>query len=102
MTSGFRATEALTKESIMSTSNPPGPPTAQELKQALKAFKKRLKLTRLDAESNISGGPLSSGRDSGIVAIMPPNQYPQAVWDELVKQGKLKKAGHGTYELAAE
>jgi hypothetical protein len=84
----------------MSTPNPPNPPTAQELKQAFKAFKKRLKLTRLDAESNISGGPLSSGRDSGIVAITPPNQYPQAVWDELVKQGKLKKASHGTYELA--
>jgi hypothetical protein len=84
----------------MSTPNPPTPPTREELKQALKAFKKRLKLTRLDAESNISGGPLSSGRDSGIVAIMPPNQFSQAVWDELVKQGKLKKAGHGTYELA--
>jgi hypothetical protein len=81
---------------------PPGTPTSQDLKQALKAFKKRLKLTRLDAESNISGGPLSSGRGSGIVAIMPPNQFPQAVWDELVKQGKLKKAGHGTYELLEE
>jgi hypothetical protein len=80
----------------------PDPPTREELKQALKAFKKRLKLTRLDAESNISGGPLSSGRDSGIVAIMPPNQYSQAVWDELVKQGRLKKAGHGTYELVEE
>jgi hypothetical protein len=85
-----------------SPSPPPGSPTAQELKMALKAFKKRLKLTRLDAESNIGGGPLSSGRDSGIVAIMPPNQFPQAVWDELVRQGKLKKAGRGTYELAPE
>jgi hypothetical protein len=75
-------------------------PTKEELKAAFKAFKKRLKLTRLDAESQISGGPLSSGRDSGIVAITPPNQFPQAIWDELVKQGKLKKAGHGTYELA--
>jgi hypothetical protein len=87
----------------MSAPNPPpNPPTAQELKQALKAFKKRLKLTRLDDESNISGGPLSSGRGSGIVAITPPNQFPQAVWDELVKQGKLQKAGHGTYELVSE
>ena len=76
-----------------------GPPTAEELKRALKAFKKRLKLTRLDAESVIGGGPMSSGRDSGIVAITPPNQFPPAVWDELVKQGKLKHAGHGTYEL---
>ena len=76
------------------------PPTSEELKKAFKAFRKRLKLTRLDAESNLGGGPLSSGRDSGIVAITPPDQFPQAVWDELVKQGKLKKAGHGTYELA--
>ena len=75
------------------------PPTKEELKQALKAFKKRLKLTRLDAESQLRGGPLSTGQDSGIVAIQPPSQFPQAVWDELVRQGKLKPAGHGTYEL---
>jgi hypothetical protein len=77
----------------------PGAFDKQELKLALKAFRKRLKLTRLDAESNIGGGPLSGGRDSGIVAITPPDQYPQAVWEELVRQGKLKRAGHGTYEL---
>jgi hypothetical protein len=74
-------------------------PSADQLKQALKAFRKRLKLTRLDAESNLGGGPLSSGRNSGIVAIAPPQQFPQEVWDELVRQGKLKKAGRGTYEL---
>jgi len=78
------------------------PPTKEELKAALKAFRKRLKLTRLDAESQLGGGPLSSGRDSAIVAIMPPNQFAQAVWDELVKQGKLKYAGHGMYELVEE
>ena len=78
---------------------PPAPPSKEQLKHAFKAFKKRLKLTRLDAESQISGSPLTSGRDSGIVAIQPPNDFPQAVWDELVKQGRLKPAGHGTYEL---
>jgi hypothetical protein len=83
-------------------SPPPDSPTTQDLKSAFKAFKKRLKLTRLDAESSIAGGPLSSGRGSGIVAITPPNQFPQAVWDELVKQGKIKHAGHGTYELVGE
>jgi len=83
-------------------SPPPGAPTGQELKAALKAFKKRLKLTRLDEESRIGGGPLSGGRRADIVAITPPSQYPQAVWEELVKQGKLKKAGHGMYELAEE
>jgi len=76
-------------------------PTSEQLKHAFKAFKKRLKLTRLDAESSISGGPLSHNR-ANIVAITPPNQFAQTVWDELVRQGKLKKAGHGTYELVAE
>ena len=85
----------------MSTPETPsesGTPTAQELKQALKAFRKRLKLTQLDEESKLGGGPLSHNR-ARIVAITPPNQFPPAVWDELVKQGKLKKAGRGMYEL---
>jgi hypothetical protein len=73
--------------------------TAEELKQALKAFKKRLKLTRLDHESRISANPLS-GRASQIVAISPPNQFPIAIWEELVRQGKLKKLEGGTYGLA--
>jgi hypothetical protein len=80
-------------------STPPARPSKEELKQAFKAFKKRLKLTRLDAESKLGGGPLTGGHDSGIVAIQPPNDFPQAVWDELVRQGRLKAAGHGTYEL---
>jgi hypothetical protein len=82
-----------------SESTPPTPPTSHDLKAALKAFKRRLKLTRLDEESKLGGGPMSGGRDCGIVAIMPPNQFPLAVWEELVRQGKLKKAGGGTYEL---
>ena len=86
----------------MAEPNPPQPadvPSAQDLKAALKAFRKRLKLTRLDDESNISGGPLSGGKQADIVAISPPNQFPQAIWDELVKQKKLKYVGHGMYEL---
>jgi hypothetical protein len=76
-----------------------GAPSPQELKQALKAFKKRLKLTRLDAESKLGVGPMSSGPGWGVVAIQPPDQYPRAVWDELVRQGKLKNASHGMYSL---
>jgi len=84
----------------MSTSEtPPTPPTAEELKKALKAFKKRLKITRLDDESALRGRRLTSGQSSAILAITPPDQFPQAVWDELVRRGKLKPAGHGTYEL---
>ena len=76
--------------------------TPQYLKQALKAFKKRLKLTRLDEESGLGGGPFSSGRGSGIVAIQPPNQYPRGVWEKLVEQGKLRRAGGGMYELVQD
>ena len=85
-------------------SPPPSPAghSPQELKLALKAFKKRLKLTRLDAESRIGVGPLSSGSTWGIVAIMPPNQYPRSVWEELVRQGKLKNAGQGMYALVEQ
>ncbi len=77
----------------------PLPPSPQELKAALKAFKKRLKLTCLDDQSRIGVGPMSSGRASGIVAITPPDQYPTAVWEELVEQGKLRRAGGGLYEM---
>jgi hypothetical protein len=86
----------------MSTSPTPQTPSAEDVKKAFKAFKKRLKLTRLDEESSLGGGPMSSGRHSAIVAITPPAQFPQAVWDELVRQGKLKNAGHGTYELVQD
>lgn len=79
---------------------PPGSPTPDELRNALKAFKKRLKLTRLDDESSLGHGPMSSGRKSGVVAITPPHQYPRTVWDQLVIQGRLKYAGQGMYQLA--
>jgi len=76
--------------------------TPEYLKKALKAFKKRLKLTRLDEESNLGGGPFSKGGDSGIIAIQPPREYPRAVWDKLVEQGRLRSAGSGMYELVNE
>ncbi|HEY4759997.1 MAG TPA: hypothetical protein VIH42_05395 [Thermoguttaceae bacterium] len=78
----------------------PPKPSPQELKAALKAFRKRLKLTQLDDQSRIGVGPMTSGRQSGIVAITPPDQFPQTVWDELARQGKLKRVGSGLYELA--
>jgi hypothetical protein len=88
----------------MPTPDVPSPetPSKEQLKQALKAFKKRLKLTRLDDESQLSRRPVTGGKPSGVVAITPPNQFPPAVWEELVRQGKLKRAGHGTYELVEE
>jgi len=72
----------------------------KQLKNALKAFRKRLKLSLLDDESQLGRGAMTGGGRSGIVAISPPDRYPQAVWDELVRQGKLRDAHHGLYELS--
>jgi hypothetical protein len=83
----------------MSEASQPAAPSPHELRAALKAFRKRLKLTQLDDQSRIGVGPMSSGRPSGIVAIMPPDQFPQAVWDELARQGKIKRVGNRQYEL---
>jgi hypothetical protein len=95
----MNSSDANQPPSSSESSPPQGGPSKEELKRALKAFKKRLKLMRLDDESRIGGGSMSGGNKSGIVAVRPPNQFPKAIWDELVKQGKLKEAGHGLYEL---
>ena len=68
----------------------PEPPSKEELRLAMKAFRKRLKLTRLDDESRMGYGATSSGQESGIVAITPPNQFPKTVWQELAKTGKTQ------------
>jgi hypothetical protein len=85
------------------TGNPGGAPSSdllspENLKLALKAFNKRLRLTRLDDESRLGHGAMTGGGKSGICAISPPNQFPRAVWDELVRLGKLKYVGQGLYE----
>lgn len=92
----------------------PSPPTGSEaespapeattispdvLKSAYNTFKKRWKLTRLDYDSRIGRGPLSSGQKSAIVGIAAPKEFPRAVWEELVKQGRLKHAGSGLYAM---
>ena len=76
----------------------------EQLKHAMKAFRKRLKLTRLDEESKLGrvGNPMSGGKASKIVAIMAPREFPSRVWEELERQGKLKNAVGSFYELAEE
>lgn len=75
--------------------------TPEVLRNAMKAFKKRLKLTALDEDSRLGRGPFSGGK-TGVFAIRPPDQYPQQVWNELHRQGKLRDSGHGLYELVRE
>jgi hypothetical protein len=76
------------------------PPAIGEetLKQALHAFKKRLKLTRLDQESSLGAHkPMTGGKKTEGLGIMPPNQFPREVWRELARQGKIKDMGGGFY-----
>lgn len=85
----------MTEDTIPGTGEELSP---EVLKRALKAFKKRLKLTALDEDSRLGKGPFSGGAQ-GVCAIQPPNQYPDEVWAELCRQGKLRNSGHGLYEL---
>ena len=69
------------------------------LKRAMRAFRKRLGVTVLDAESSTGGGPLSGGKSTDISGITPPRDYPREIWLELARQGRLVNAGQGVFEL---
>jgi len=70
------------------------------LVQALGAFKKRLKLTRLDQESKLGAHkPMTSGKKTEGMGIQPPNQFPREVWKELARQRKIKDMGGGFYTM---
>ncbi len=76
------------------------PPSEDELKRALVAFKKRIKLMILDQESHLGGGrPMTAGRKSEIQGIVPPNQFSREVWKELAVRKQLKDMGGGFYAL---
>ncbi|MDP9173472.1 MAG: hypothetical protein M3O30_06350 [Planctomycetota bacterium] len=75
------------------------PATDDELKKALKAFKKRMKLTLLDDNSKIGHGPLTGGPKDQIVAIQPPAGFGREIWEELADKGFLKRDTIGFYEL---
>ena len=75
------------------------PATEEDLKKALKAFKKRLKLTRLDDESRLGHGPMSGSGQAKIMSIQPPAGFGREIWEELADKGYLKRDGIGFYEL---
>ena len=77
---------------------PPGDaPSPEDCKRALRAFRKRLALTVLDEESTLGRSPLTKGASRDAAAIVPPTDWPDAIWQELVRQGKLRCIGHGLY-----
>ena len=75
------------------------PSSESELKRALGAFKKRLKVIRLDDESRLGHGPLSTGSREKVVAIQPPAGFGKVIWEELADLGYLKRDTVGFYEL---
>jgi hypothetical protein len=81
----------------------PQPPQDQEiLRRAMKAFHKTLKATLLDAESGIGGRGMSTGQASGIVGIQPPSRFTTEVWNQLVREGRLRGGRHGIYEFVKD
>lgn len=79
--------------------NEDGSFTKETLKRAMKALKKRLKVTRLDDESRLGHDAMSKGGGSGIVGVKPPTQYPIEVWQALVALGRLRSDRNGLYEI---
>ena len=76
------------------------PSTEDEKKKAIKAFKKRLKLTQLDDDSRIGGHSQLTGAKSQVVSIQPPTGFGREVWEELATDGVLKNDGGGFYTMA--
>jgi hypothetical protein len=74
-------------------------PSEEICRQALKVFRKRRALTKLDDESKLGHSPLSKGSDARLAPITAPVEFPQSVWQELVRQGKLRYLGQGFYDL---
>lgn len=75
-------------------------PDADTCRKALHAFRKRLSLTVLDDESKLGRGPLSKGASRETPAITPPTEWPDAVWKELARQGRLRYIGDGLYQMS--
>jgi hypothetical protein len=74
------------------------PATEEELRKALKAFKKRMKLTQLDDDSKLGHSPLTASK-AKVVSIQPPAGFGKEIWEELADKGYLKRDGSGFYEL---
>jgi hypothetical protein len=75
------------------------PATQDDLKKAMKAFKKRLKLTKLDDDSRLGHGPMSSGSKNQVISIQPPAGFGKEIWEELADLGYLKRDGIGFFQV---
>jgi len=102
---GMRDVEGLTGI-IAELENPglaaavPDAPDSDTCLKALQAFRKRLSLMELDEQSKLGRNPMTKGVTSSISGIVPPREWPESVWQELVRQGKMRYIGRGLYDLA--
>lgn len=71
--------------------------TEREMNDAMRAFRKRIKMIRLDEESKLGGHGMTSGKKSGVTSIEPPREFPRRVWKALARAGRLVDEGHGFY-----
>ena len=74
------------------------PSTDEELKKALKTFRKRINASQLEEDSRLGRGPIGSPK-SKIVSMQPPPGFGRAIWEELADKGFLKYDGDGFYQL---
>lgn len=76
------------------------PEVPSETKRAaMKAFRRRLKLMRLDHESKLGVGPMTSGKKADFDSILPPRDFEDDVWKVLAAEGQLTSTGRGFYGL---
>jgi hypothetical protein len=71
----------------------------ETLRKAMKAFRRRLKLTKLDMESKLGVGPMTGGRTADFDSILPPHEFRAEVWKTLAADGRLEATGRGFYKL---
>ena len=74
------------------------PSTDEELKKALKTFRKRINASQREEDSRLGRGPIGSPK-SKIVSMQTPPGFGRAIWDELAEKGFLKYDGDGFYQL---
>ncbi len=70
-----------------------------DLDAAMRAFKKRLKITILSDESRLGGRYTTGGRTSKIDAIEPPTGFDSKIWKALSRAGRLTDTGGGFYSM---
>jgi hypothetical protein len=67
--------------------------------EALRCFRKRVKFMKLDRESKLGVGPLTSGKDANVDSMMAPHDYPMEVWLALANDGHLVDDGGGFFHV---